>query len=840
MAFPTGSQPFKFWCQKVLPLVYDDSLSYYELLCKVVDQINKDIEAINMLIDEMQKYEEGLTGQWDEYQKNLNKEWLDYQTNLNNEWNQYKTTLTSEWQKMQNWINNYFNNLDVQNEINNKLDQMAGDGTLDNIINNKLFNQFKTQLDSNTNNIIDLQQKINNIANGSPKGYYETITELTSAHPNGDNNIYVVKNDWFFWNGTKWTKGGSYNPPVLAPGSITHDYKSLDARQAKVTCLSSSPLLNGVQEYVPIFNIDTKNKVVELNPDVTDIYISVGSQIWSCTVASKTMPTFLGLDATIGTNSTLYFYYKPSTNQIIYLNNGEKQNTNREFLQDCVYLGNFFTYFTKIVNNNPYICYTVDGYPNKINPNSNLRRNTAILVSGETWVTTPRIQFDYNNKTVIIEPSRYYFLTSDGLKYEVVVTTTKTIDASQSVAFSSLMYRVSTQSFSVLHDDEIIQAYPNFKDNLLLCVIQWNKKYNSLPTPPLFKEQFKTGYAMTWKADYDLWAKLDVEADWDNNTFTIKKGNHYVVWDGGISSTINLLDDLTYPIDKAKRYYLSWIPYTHIFLLQNTDQYESTPINRIQGQVFIGSINPGQRQFNLYTANWQALESCKISILGDSISTFNGYIPNGQPTYYPKPGMTNVEYTWWKKFMDATGTKLLKNDSWSGSTVTTNAGEPGAGCGVRATTLGNPEIIIVYMGINDYGNNVDIGSYDFKTIPSDTTKFKEAYALMLYKIQANSPNSQVFCCTLPPTGGYPNFPHQTGKGFLLKDFNDAIRDCCQYFGCEIIDLSSSGITYNNYKIYYGENGDSTTHPNQLGMNLIANKVIKTISNSRTYSNSAKN
>ena len=31
---------FKFWCQKVLPLVYDDSLSYYELLCKVVDYIN--------------------------------------------------------------------------------------------------------------------------------------------------------------------------------------------------------------------------------------------------------------------------------------------------------------------------------------------------------------------------------------------------------------------------------------------------------------------------------------------------------------------------------------------------------------------------------------------------------------------------------------------------------------------------------------------------------------------------------------------------------------------------------------------------------------------------------
>ena len=38
---------FRFWCQKVLPAVYDDSLSYYELLCKVVDYLNKVIDELN-------------------------------------------------------------------------------------------------------------------------------------------------------------------------------------------------------------------------------------------------------------------------------------------------------------------------------------------------------------------------------------------------------------------------------------------------------------------------------------------------------------------------------------------------------------------------------------------------------------------------------------------------------------------------------------------------------------------------------------------------------------------------------------------------------------------------
>lgn len=39
--------PFHFWCQKVMPLVYDDSLSYYETLCKVVDKLNQCIQSAN-------------------------------------------------------------------------------------------------------------------------------------------------------------------------------------------------------------------------------------------------------------------------------------------------------------------------------------------------------------------------------------------------------------------------------------------------------------------------------------------------------------------------------------------------------------------------------------------------------------------------------------------------------------------------------------------------------------------------------------------------------------------------------------------------------------------------
>lgn len=87
-------KPFQFWCQKVLPLVYDDSLSYYELLCKVIDYLNKTITDVSYLHD--------------------------------------------EFVKLKDFVDNYFKNLDVQQEINKKLDEMAKDGTLTAILWGKM------------------------------------------------------------------------------------------------------------------------------------------------------------------------------------------------------------------------------------------------------------------------------------------------------------------------------------------------------------------------------------------------------------------------------------------------------------------------------------------------------------------------------------------------------------------------------------------------------------------------------------------------------------------------------------------------------------------------------
>ena len=104
----TELKPFRFWCQKVLPLVYDDSLSYYELLCKVVDFLNKTMEDVETLEDDT--------------------------TAMYSAYNQLQSFVNDSYNELVGFVNDYFDNLDVQNEIDNKLDEMASDGSLTNLL----------------------------------------------------------------------------------------------------------------------------------------------------------------------------------------------------------------------------------------------------------------------------------------------------------------------------------------------------------------------------------------------------------------------------------------------------------------------------------------------------------------------------------------------------------------------------------------------------------------------------------------------------------------------------------------------------------------------------------
>lgn len=70
---------FKFWCQKVLPLVYDESLSYYEVLCKVVHYINHMIDDLKLEgqeLEELQKEVTEIQNRLDNFDSEILEQWL--------------------------------------------------------------------------------------------------------------------------------------------------------------------------------------------------------------------------------------------------------------------------------------------------------------------------------------------------------------------------------------------------------------------------------------------------------------------------------------------------------------------------------------------------------------------------------------------------------------------------------------------------------------------------------------------------------------------------------------------------------------------------------------------
>ena len=220
-----------------------------------------------------------------------------------------------------------------------------------------------------------------------------------------------------------------------------------------------------------------------------------------------------------------------------------------------------------------------------------------------------------------------------------------------------------------------------------------------------------------------------------------------------------------------------------------------------------------------------------ISILGDSISTFNGYIPTENATFFPNNFITNVDQTWWKSILDKNAPRLnlLLNNSWSGSRVTNTRTEEQAGY-YRALHMGkdgiSPDILIIYLGINDFDNDVKLGDYstDLDTnFPTDGSTFKNAYAMMLDNATKTYPNCKIFTCTLPFSDNQKTgkVVPRNGNNDTLWDFNNAIRDISNQFGTTIIDLAQAGFNRNNAAQVLG---DGVLHPNAIGMQLLAKKV----------------
>lgn len=135
----------------------------------------------------------------------------------------------------------------------------------------------------------------------------------------------------------------------------------------------------------------------------------------------------------------------------------------------------------------------------------------------------------------------------------------------------------------------------------------------------------------------------------------------------------------------------------------------------------------------------------KFSVLGDSYSTFKGWIPEENVTWYGDitgNDVQRVEDTWWYILGEMNGLQLEKNNSWSGTTIC-HTGYRGEDCSdksflARSGNLGdNPDIIYIFGGTNDAWAKSPVGEYG----GSDMYAVRPAMAAMIDNIRAHYPDA---------------------------------------------------------------------------------------------------
>lgn len=241
------------------------------------------------------------------------------------------------------------------------------------------------------------------------------------------------------------------------------------------------------------------------------------------------------------------------------------------------------------------------------------------------------------------------------------------------------------------------------------------------------------------------------------------------------------------------------------------------------------------KNLNVASGNIEkSFEGKVISILGDSISTFEGWIPVADGhnlahrKRYPQANLlTDVKLTWWHRLITNLGAKLGINDSWAGSRVhnsaSSNSGDQGPDACMasitRITNLGangTPDLILFYGGTNDAGGGITLGTFDSTAnhtsvdLTSKTwSSFADAYKTAIMRLQYFYPDTKIVCLLPMWTTSYYTVAN-------MDKYGEMVKSICDYFGVPVIDLRACGINWQNKGYTLGDG----IHPTAKGMDLM--------------------
>lgn len=240
---PNKMSPFIITMKQNFPFIEDTMQAgdYYGLLCQVVNYLNQVIQNLN-----------------------TNEENIDF--------------LNTNFKILQEFVDNYFTNLDVQQEINNKLDEMAESGVLTTLLQKYVVDAINPQITA-------LDNKINSVASGSPAGTYASLSDLENANPD-HSKIYVVLSDknWYYFSPTynTWKAGGLYLSSGVSDGVIAKQNLSTDLQTYFGNSLESGGYSGGYSGEKDLIKIASTIHARTIKPfrSINSEYITLNSDLY--------------------------------------------------------------------------------------------------------------------------------------------------------------------------------------------------------------------------------------------------------------------------------------------------------------------------------------------------------------------------------------------------------------------------------------------------------------------------------------------------------------------------------------------------------------------------------
>ena len=209
----------------------------------------------------------------------------------------------------------------------------------------------------------------------------------------------------------------------------------------------------------------------------------------------------------------------------------------------------------------------------------------------------------------------------------------------------------------------------------------------------------------------------------------------------------------------------------------------------------------------------QAQSKLGISILGDSYSTFKGYVvPDSNYVWYPQENPANndvqdVRQLWWQQLIrNHQGYRLCQNNSFSGATIC-HTGYDGADYSdrsycTRLWNLGSPDVILVFGGTNDTWAKSPIGDFQYGNWQkNDLYKFRPAMAYVLENLLNRYPGVRIYVII---------------NDILSDEVTASMKTICQHYHVSYIQLHDIDKQWG--------------HPSQKGMQQIAEQVAAALGN----------